>query len=603
VRNDRKPRLDERPADETFFNELQAKRDGAPYASDTMPPANQPPRAPASAHASSPTPATIQRGSPWAKIQSVPDFLSAPEPEGDFLVPRLLARGSLTLIFSPRGLGKTHAAHSVAVELARQGKRVLLIDRDNSRRELKRRLRGWGGDCQPSLKVLDRDHAPPLTDRRTWQDFPFADYDLVIIDSFDSSAEGVGEQDSSRTSLALAPLLDLVHRASGPAVLVLGNTIKSGSHSRGSGVIEDRGDIVYEVRDATGFLPSGTKDWSRELPPADRGSWADRAARRKRRDSYRLAFTPTKCRIGPEPDPFVLEIRLNPEPWTCEDVTATIAAAGEDAREQVARQKSDLLDRAAAGLAAEVARRATSGSPIHKRDEAVALLVEHGLSRDGARALIAQRAGRQWRLSGGARRSDPLVLLPPEGVASGGVPAGMQAHAEARQMRLGEASILAAQEPCAPPQSGRAEPAIDTASSDWRFRRTEPPRRGVQNHPAAPETLTEPLADCAGPPTPDRSGNRVLNNPADDGEVRGSVNDAVAPLDEWEGVPGAALTPEEVRALGHHRHHQHPHPQADGRSPALEPEAAAVAHPAAALAASSASETRPEPERPGDGHA
>jgi len=92
-------------------------------------------------------------------------------------------------------------------------------------------------------------------------------YDLVILDSFDSATEGVGEGDSGKPSLAVAALLDVVRSTMGPAALVLGNTIKSGTHGRGCGIVEDRLDIVFEVRDATGLKPSGTKDWWLELRP------------------------------------------------------------------------------------------------------------------------------------------------------------------------------------------------------------------------------------------------------------------------------------------------------------------------------------------------
>jgi hypothetical protein len=48
------------------------------------------------------------------------------------------------------------------------------------------------------MRALSRDKCPPLTDAvaRGW--FPYADYDLVIVDSFDPAAEGKGEQDSSK---------------------------------------------------------------------------------------------------------------------------------------------------------------------------------------------------------------------------------------------------------------------------------------------------------------------------------------------------------------------------------------------------------------------
>src|SRR5206468_1729104 len=129
-------------------------------------------------------------------------------------------------------LGKTHVAHSLAVKHSRRGLRVLLIDRDNSRRELRRRLRGWGSNGDATLKILTRSDAPPLTDTRAWRDFPLADYDLIIIDALDSTTEGVGEQDAARPSVAIAALLGVVRHVDGPAALVLGNDVKSGAYGR-----------------------------------------------------------------------------------------------------------------------------------------------------------------------------------------------------------------------------------------------------------------------------------------------------------------------------------------------------------------------------------
>src|SRR5439155_12003605 len=192
----------------------------------------------------------------------------------------------------------THIALWLSVKQARRGLRVLLLDRDNSRREVKRRLHAWGAAETPTFHVMTRDEVPPLTHAAAWRTFPFADYDVVVIDSYDSSTEGVGEQDSGKPSRALAPMIDIAHRADGPAILLLGNTVKSDKHSRGSGVIEDRGDLVYEVRDATSFTPSGAKEWWIELPPGGREAWAERAMRRGQRDRIRLAFVNTKCRIG-----------------------------------------------------------------------------------------------------------------------------------------------------------------------------------------------------------------------------------------------------------------------------------------------------------------
>jgi AAA domain-containing protein len=447
---------------------VQAARD---YVTTTRDNGN--PAGPAPAHPPNAKRALEQRGdraAPWDAIVSAADFLGAPESETTFLEPRILAAGSLTQLSSPRGIGKTHFAHARAVVLAQQGRRVLIVDRDNSRRELKRRLRGWGAEGLPSLKVMGRDDAPPLTEYRAWASFPFADYDLVVIDSLDSATEGVGEQDSTRPSLALAPLLDIAHKANGPAILVLGNTIKSGSYSRGSGVIEDRADIVMEVRDATELRPSGTKDWWHELAPAGRDSWAKRAARRKKRDAYRLAFIPTKFRIGEEPDPFVFEIRLSTERWTCEEVTELLAEAAHDAREQTAQERADRIDRAATALRDEVSARASAGDPMRRRDDAESFLMKLDLRRGEARDLIDARSGKDWHFSGGARRGDPVVLLPLGlGVSKSGA-AGIHGAENQRQYCIPESSSPAERTDTGQPEttSKGLAPALDNPGASLR---------------------------------------------------------------------------------------------------------------------------------------
>ncbi len=437
---------------------------------------------------------------PWASIRTAQDFLNEVELEGDFLVPRILARGSVTLWFSPRGLGKTHVAHDLAVRSARDGRRVLLIDRDNSRRELRRRLAGWGAHGLTTLKVMDRDEAPPLTDHIAWAQFPFDDFDAVIVDAFDSSAEGVGEQDSSKSSLAVAVLLDIAHRASGPAVLVLGNTIKSGSHGRGSGVLEDRADIVYEVRDATDLRPSGTKHWWQELHPADRGSWADRAARRRRRDSYRLAFVPSKYRVGEEPEPFVLEVRLTLAPWTCEDVTSLVLDAGEETRVSAAREEVAKEEAAVSALSAKVAELAADGTPMRERDHVLPFLSRLGFTRRAAKSLIVRWMNKRWLVDGGGRKGTPKVLLPLDQSGTTSAPAGFPDLTEPRQLRLEESPNPAAEQPCGWPESASGEPAAGAGANAAGF--PPPSSSAVPTQAAsgaAGQDPTPPCPRCGGP--------------------------------------------------------------------------------------------------------
>jgi hypothetical protein len=329
------------------------------------------------------------RVNPWPLASGMDTFLSGDEDPVTFLLEPIISKGAISEIFSPRGLGKSLWALAVAVSLASKGHRVLLIDRDNPRREVRSRLLGFGATRElGELKVLSREHAPPLTNKAAWAEFPYAEYDFVVLDSFDSAAEGVGEQDSTKPSLAIAPLLDIARRENGPAVLVLGNTVKSAKHSRGSGVIEDRADIVFEVRDATNLHPTGEKPWIEELPEADAGSWVGRSTRRKRLSKYRLAFIATKFRIGEEPEPFIIEIDLTTEPWTVRDVTNEVDREGAAARTRDAEERAAAIRTNTKLLKVEILRREASGDPIMLKKQAEDFLVSRRNTRKAAREVI-----------------------------------------------------------------------------------------------------------------------------------------------------------------------------------------------------------------------
>src|SRR4029077_4424716 len=118
-----------------------------------------------------------------------------------------------------------------------------------------------------------------------------------------------------KAGAGIAPLLDAARR--GPAVLVLANTDKLGLKIRGSGTLPDRADIVFEIRDATDLrLEARHGVWGDALPDPAEHAWADRAKRRRRRDSYRLALVPSKFRLGQEPNPQAFEIHHHTVPWS-----------------------------------------------------------------------------------------------------------------------------------------------------------------------------------------------------------------------------------------------------------------------------------------------
>jgi hypothetical protein len=424
-------------------------------------------------------PQPVPKATRWSRALSAPEFLSQEEQAVAWLEQYVVSPGALTEIFSPRGLGKSHLLHGILVNLARHGTRCLLLDRDNARREVQRRLRAWGAaSLTATLRVMCRDDVPPLTDTKAWAEFPVADYDVVAIDSLDATAEGVGEQDSARPARAIAPILDLCHRADGPAVVVLGNVIKSGAHSRGSGVVEDRADIAYEVRDCTGFTPSGTKDWWLELPAAGAEQWATRATRRKRRETYRLAFVSSKFRIGEEPDPFVYELNLGTEPWGFRLCTDDILAAGHEARETAAQERAARLDLAAAALQALLAAPTTSAAAEQY------LKAEHRLRRAEARALLAAKDGVLWTAQvdptkPGRPKLWRALAAPLSGGFQGGSAAEMPPRESPALTGSGEGDISADRMDPARRKYPPAEPRMNGGDSDEGVSAAAPDLKGA----------------------------------------------------------------------------------------------------------------------------
>jgi len=355
----------------------------------------------------------------WALAKPAPEFLAEEEKEFEGLVKDILASGAITLIAAPKGIGKTQVIYSMVVALTMGGVfrgeqlrpvRVLLVDRDNSRSVIKKRLRAWGAEVAQNLYVLTRENAPSLKDKKDWECLSPEDYDVVIIDSVGSSTEGITEKEGKQTTQVLATIKDLA--AKGFAVLLLQNTTKDALSYKGREEWADRVDILYEVRDATGFTPSGKRrPWWQELPEAGASAWAERAARRKGRIDYRLAFISAKFRLGQEPEPFCLEIYLpNDEPWTLRDVTQEIVGAGEEAVARAERAKAEGLEEAAEALAKAVSERAAKGNPILKTEAEIFLCDEQGLRQKEARQLITDK--KLWQIQKVPGKGGPLALYP-----------------------------------------------------------------------------------------------------------------------------------------------------------------------------------------------
>jgi len=330
-------------------------------------------------------------------FQAAEDFLAEEDDDDrtDWIVEKIVAPASTTLLVSPRGLGKTMILHALAVSIAKgtlfvgrpvkQG-RVALIDRDNPRRVVKNRLRRWGAaQSDRNFHVVTRGNgAHPLTRRKEWAAFPAEEYACVFVDSLGASTEGVDETEGGESSSAIAPLLDIA--SLGPAVVVLANTDKAGAKIRGSGVFSDRVDIIFEIRDVTGITFDPRKEtWMECLPEAGEQAWLDKSKRRKQREVYRLAFFASKFRMAGEIDPFVLEIHVPAEgEWDVIDVTAQMEIEHDEAKRGLENSILNKRESAVDTLRQKIAE----GAALSKT-EAQEFLQKQGLKQKEARETLA----------------------------------------------------------------------------------------------------------------------------------------------------------------------------------------------------------------------
>ena len=343
----------------------------------------------------------------WDEHLDFYEFCKSAGNELEWLMPPYLARGLVTMLTAKRGIGKSNLAASWVVELAKQGKKVRVIDRDQNESEISRKLMRYvGTETDPNklpdrgdmstLWIATRDNAPKVTDKHKWKDFPH-DTDLLVIDGWDRNAEGIGEQDSAKATMAIATLLDVCRKTQsedsegkkrgGAAVLVIHNTIKSGAYGRGSGVLSDAADIHIEARDATSFIPSGKGEhWVDELPAQGVGDYQDSSNRRADQETFRLALLTSKYKVAKEIGNKIFELHLPDEgQWGCRDVTDEVVQSGKRAHEEKRQASIDKENKILSKLVEKIRTMADKGNPMKKDKDGVEFLTSRGITVARAR--------------------------------------------------------------------------------------------------------------------------------------------------------------------------------------------------------------------------
>jgi hypothetical protein len=147
-------------------------------------------------------------------------------------------------------------------------------------------------------------------------------------------------------------------------------------------------DVLYEVRDITGWTPENAEEWWMSLPEAGDHAWAARASRRRGQTRIRLAFIPSKFRLGTEPQPFAIELDLIRPPYTLTDITEHLTTAAVDAARERKEALQRQFDHATEALVVELQKFPFDAPML--RTAAEDFLMTHGLSRKIARNLIDQ---------------------------------------------------------------------------------------------------------------------------------------------------------------------------------------------------------------------
>jgi len=442
-------------------------------------------------------------GAVWGQAITAADFIAqADSDDTNFMVKRIVAPGSVTLISGTRGLGKTNLGLALAVAAAKGSEflgeqlapaPVLILNRDNPTRTIRNRLKSWGAAAVTNLFILGRDKAPPFADKGAWKAFPVDTYKVLIIDSHSAFVEGVDEKEGGVSGEAVASILDAAAK-SNVAVVLLANTSRGGKAFRGSGVVADRSDIIYEARDATDLkLDPKKNSWVDCLPDPSDAAWGERAKRRTGRLDYRVAMICSKFRDGDEPEPFIIEIKHDDEAgWSVAEVTAEVENQHESIKQDAEAGRKQKVEKAIAALKAAL--------PCPKNPDAIDILMAQELSRARARWVIADGAGRDWAITGTGRKRDAVMLRPYIYTES---PAGMHGNETYTERSTSERAIPAALGPHKPQEfrfkndsPPKASRIADSCGSSDGANQNGPPERTFQSSEMLAEGVVEVVGDA-----------------------------------------------------------------------------------------------------------
>lgn len=188
------------------------------------------------------------------KLEEIPDVMTMAIPPIEWLVDRMIARGTITLWAGAGGTAKSFLAQKMGIAVATGSKflgracqlaPVLYLDYENPAYAVRSRLELMADAPIQTLRVWGTwlEQQPPPIGNELLKDIAKEAKPLIIVDPFRFS-HGQDENDSTAMSTVMRELRSYV--SAGCAVVILHHLAKTeGSTGRGSTAIRDHSDVAF----------------------------------------------------------------------------------------------------------------------------------------------------------------------------------------------------------------------------------------------------------------------------------------------------------------------------------------------------------------------
>lgn len=182
-------------------------------------------------------------------------------PPIEYLIPEVLPKQSLSMIFAPSGAGKSFYAKHLSAILACEGHTVFYVVTEGQAGSGKRSA-AWeqhNGVTIPPAKLLEKHEAINLLDGQQFGELLNAvtahKPDLIVFDTLAHMLAAAGLDENSNTDMGrFINACSHLQQETGTAVLIIHHPIKSGGWERGAGALRGACDMIIELTNADGYV-------------------------------------------------------------------------------------------------------------------------------------------------------------------------------------------------------------------------------------------------------------------------------------------------------------------------------------------------------------